>query len=135
MLCQRALIYNRICEIKRERSGMKGLTDGELKAYLKDLILFIESSADAYDAGYEGEAQRMAVAMRAIIDGTEKSGPLLERLGLDFYYYDNSPDYHPELELPFVGLALSVRKGAWEGFIPRLGQNPGVKTKKVSFDE
>lgn len=110
-------------------------TEKELKAYLADLIHFMESSASSYDMGYEGEAQRLSVAIKTIVEGTENSGSLLEMLGIDFYYYDNSPEYNPSLGLPFTGLALYVRKGIWEGFIPRLGANPGVKTRKASFEE
>jgi hypothetical protein len=58
------------------------LSQEELHAHLKEQIGFLERSAEAYDAGFEGEAKRMAVTLRVLVHDTGVSASLLGQLGM-----------------------------------------------------
>lgn len=110
-------------------------TREDAEAYLKALIHFMLESTLAFDMGFEGEAQRLAVTMRALFDGPDGSGSLFSRVGKDIYLYDNSPDYNPELNLPYSALALYAPKKGQMHYSPRMGRNPGVPIRKATVDE
>lgn len=57
-------------------------SEEELKAHLEEQISFLRASADAYDSGFEGEAKRIAVAIRVLMHDTRNSTSLLGQLGL-----------------------------------------------------
>jgi len=111
--------------------------DSELKKFLKDLLRFMRDAAESYDSLFDAEAHRLAVCVRAIVQDTGWSQSILGRLCVQrtVYFYDNCPEYNPRIGLPFSGLAIPTIKGGSSGYMPRLGQNPGVKFRKVSFDE
>ncbi|MBI5643493.1 MAG: hypothetical protein HY954_08475 [Deltaproteobacteria bacterium] len=113
---------------------MRPETDaGEL---LQDLIHFMEASASSYDNEFLGEAQRLAICIRAIAEDTGVNLSILSRLGLkELFFYDNSPDYNPDLGLPFSGLAVVTIGGPEHRYTPRLGKNPRIKSSKSTFDE
>ncbi len=114
----------------------KTKTRQELESYLKSLLQFMLKSGQAYDMGFEGEAQRLAVAMKAILYDQDGGGSLLDRLGLDLYFYDNCPDYDEKLALPMSGLALYAPSNKDRNkYAPRLGRNPGVTMKKAKFGD
>lgn len=111
--------------------------ESELKKYLKDLLGFVKDASESYDNLFYGEAHRLAVCVRAIVQDTGASPSILHRLDIQrtIYFYDNCPEYDPRIGLPFSGLALPVFKGGSSMYTPRLGLNPGVRFRKVSFDE
>ncbi|MCL4874721.1 hypothetical protein KJ039_11680 [bacterium] len=114
----------------------KTKTRQELEAYLKSLLQFMLKSGQAYDMGFEGEAQRLAVALKAILDDPDGSGSLIEKIGLDLYFYDNCPDYDEKLALPMSGLALFAPSSKEKNrYVPRLGRNPGIAMNKAKFNE
>ena len=111
-------------------------TPQELDNYLKDLLHFIAKSTQAFDMGFDGEVQRMAVAIRAIVDDPDGTGSLLKKLGIDIEFYDNCPEYDAKLALPMSGIALFAPTNKDKNrYVPRLGRNPGVQLKKVSFEQ
>lgn len=110
-------------------------TKEDAQAYLKALIHFMMESTLAYDMGFEGEAQRLAVTIRVLFEGPDGSGPLLSKIGQEIYLYDNSPDYNPALNLPYSALALFAPKKGKEAYSPRMGRNPGVPIRKATPDE
>lgn len=111
-------------------------TTEELEEYLKALLHFMVKSTQAYDMGFDGEAQRLAVVVKAIVDDQDGSGPLIKRIGLDMYFYDNCPDYDADLNLPMSGLALfSPTDKHKTRYVPRLGRNPGIQLNKAGFDD
>lgn len=118
-----------------ENKSIELKTKEDARAYLKALIHFMLESAQAYDMGFEGEAQRLAVTIRALIDGPDGNGPLLSRVGQELYILDNSPDYNPALNLPYSALALYAPKKGKEAYAPRMGRNPGVPVRKATLDE
>lgn len=111
-------------------------TKEDAQAYLKALIHFMLESTLAYDMGFEGEAQRLAVVIRVLFEGPDNSGSLLEKLEhKDLYLYDNTPEYNPAMNLPYSGLALFAPKKGQEAYAPRMGRNPGVPIKKTTPEE
>ena len=57
-------------------------SEEELKAHLEEQISFLIASANSYDSGFEGEAKRIAVAIRVLMHDTRLSTSLLGQLGL-----------------------------------------------------
>ncbi|CAG1065514.1 hypothetical protein BAC1_01097 [uncultured bacterium] len=110
-------------------------TKEDAEAYLKALIHFMLESTLAYDMGFEGEAQRLAVVIRVLFEGPDGTGPLLKKLEKEYYLYDNTPEYKPAMNLPYSGLALYAPIKGKEAYSPRMGRNPGVPIKKTSYDE
>src|SRR3990172_474056 len=111
-------------------------TPQQLDKYLKDLLHLIAKSTQAFDMGFEGEVQRMAVAIRAIVDDQDGNGSLLKKVGIDIEFYDNCPEYDEQLALPMSGIALFAPTSKDKNrYVPRLGRNPGVQMKRVSFEQ
>lgn len=54
----------------------------ELKEHLSDQIQFLRASAGAFDRGANGEAKRLALAVRVLVHDTGRSKSLLGLLGL-----------------------------------------------------
>lgn len=84
----------------------------ELQQHLKDTIQALELSIDALDKGYEGEAGRLAAAIRVLVHDTSSSHSLLGQLGQkNIPFYDTSLPYNPKSIMPYVGLtAMDVTK-------------------------
>jgi hypothetical protein len=57
------------------------ITNAELEDHLNEQLHFLESSAGAFDKGFDGEAKRLAVAIRVLVHDTSKSRSLLGQLG------------------------------------------------------
>ncbi len=103
---------------------------------LKDIVYVMRRSVDAYDDGYEGEGQRLAIALLPIIRDTPEMPSILTELGLrDKFFYSVCPDYNPSIGLPFSALATPVIGKQGSKYKPRLNSNPNLIPKKVSFDE
>jgi hypothetical protein len=65
-------------------------TRSELEQHLEEQLQFLEASADAFDAGREAEAKRLALTLRVLLH-TAKSHSLLSQLGLeDKPFYDSA---------------------------------------------
>jgi len=61
-------------------SGEYRQSNEELQQHLKDIIQALELSAYAFDNGSEGEAKRLAAAIRVLVHDTESSKSLLGQL-------------------------------------------------------
>jgi len=60
----------------------------ELQQHLRDTIQALELSSRAFDEGFEGEAKRLAAAIRVLVHDTDSSKSLLGQLGqktISFY--------------------------------------------------
>ena len=66
---------------KAERRRVR-LARPEIEAHLESHLRWLSSSARAYDEGFEDEARRLAVSIRAICHETERSHSLLKQLDL-----------------------------------------------------
>jgi hypothetical protein len=112
------------------------IDEKDLKGYLRDLVKFMKESCDAFDLGVPGEAKRLAVCIRILVHDMDQAPSLLTRLGSkDILFYDECPVYRPELGLPFSGLAVVTIGGPKPRYTPRLGLNPRIQMKKVTFKE
>lgn len=118
-----------------KNSNIELKTKEDAEAYLKALIHFMLESTLAYDMGFEGEAQRLAVVIRVLFEGPDGSGPLLKKLEQELYLYDNSPEYNPSHGLAYSALALFAPIKGKEAYAPRMGRNPGVPIRKANLDE
>ncbi|MBI5888574.1 MAG: hypothetical protein HZB82_07690 [Deltaproteobacteria bacterium] len=112
------------------------MTEQDLKDYLTEILIFMNSSADSFDNRCVGEARRLAACIRILAEDTAQSRSLLGQLGLtNLFFYDDAPDYNPELGLPFSGLAVVTLGGKTHKYAARLDNNVRSKTRKVSFDQ
>src|SRR5689334_20759377 len=57
-------------------------TRDELLAHLADQVQFLSASAEAFDRGLEGEAKRLAVALRILLHDTRNQRSLLGQLSV-----------------------------------------------------
>ncbi len=114
----------------------------ELEAHLLEQLAFLRASCSAYDAGFKGEAKRLAVVVRILVHDTRASKSLLGQLNLkQIPFCDTSYDYNPsEYFLSFHGLALMKISTESDGeFVPRCSvppkPPPWEPLKWVSFEE
>jgi hypothetical protein len=87
------------------------ITAIELQEHLAEQIGFLERSAAAFDAGYDGEAKRLAGTLRTLLHDTEQSHSLVGQLGQknrvwlkDFV--DTAVKYDPANLFPHGGLVF-----------------------------
>jgi len=62
-------------------SNRRPVDQAELEVQLADQFRFLETSAAAFDSGFEGEAKRLAVTLRVLFHDTKNSHSLLGLLG------------------------------------------------------
>ena len=71
-------------------------TNEEILKHLKDQIAFILNSTSSYDQGFEGEAKRLAIAIRILVNDTTQSISLLAQLGKrNINFYNSAAGTHP----------------------------------------
>lgn len=129
------LLAHFINNIKKPEITENQMTEGELKKYLQDLVLFMRQSAESYDEELTGEAPRLAVCIKILVNETKQTRSLLGQLGLKkMFFYDIAPDYNPELALPFSALAIVTIGKAKHRYLPRLEAFGRIEPKRVSFD-
>jgi hypothetical protein len=113
-------------------------TNEGLKDHLREQINFLRSSAKSFDDGYEGEAKRLAVVIRALLHDTDRSVSLLNQLGMEeMSFYDTAIDYRPENLLSAHGLIMMRMGQDGAKYIPPLDDGPPSRymNGKVPFDE
>lgn len=59
-----------------------GLSPDELRGHLAEQLAFLESSANAFDQGFESEAKRLAVTLRILLHDQGNSRSVLGQLGM-----------------------------------------------------
>jgi hypothetical protein len=111
-------------------------TQADLKEHLTDQIHFLESSAESYDAGFDGEAKRLANSIRLLLHDTKKSKSLLGQLGLkNMEFYDTAFEYAPNDPLYDAGLIVKscdLETGEWK-FSPPLDTVPQIRKTKFEI--
>jgi hypothetical protein len=109
----------------------------DLELHLKETIEALQLSSKAYDEGFEGEAKRLAAAIRVLVHDTDSSKSLLGQLGKkSISYYDTSLPRNPENGAPYNGLAgidLTMNNATYKAFFEDLP--PECPPRWVSFDE
>ena len=92
MICE-----NFITLVKPPMTIKQNQSQAELSEHLQDHLGFLQASADAYDAGLDGEAKRLAVSLRVLVHDTNSSKSLLGQLG--------------QKNIPFLDSAFPLVKG------------------------
>jgi len=110
-------------------------TRDELLDHLKDKIAFMIQSASSYDNGFEGEAKRLAIAIRILVHDTSQSTSLLTQLDKkDILFYSSASNYDP-ISLITVNCLTAMRKGPnGADYVAMLDNLPPGRWKKMSFD-
>jgi len=105
-----------------------------LQSNFEEQIEFLKASAAAFDAGHEGEAKRLAVAIRVLIHDTDKSRSLMKQLGIkNRDYVDTSLEFAPANLLSHGGLVfVALGPPGNTRFVAMLDDSPACKT--VPFD-
>lgn len=114
----------------------------ELAGHLGEQINFIVESAVSFDKGFQGEAKRLAVAIRILVYDTARSSALLTQLRkMSILFYDSASIFDPGNLLPSNCLTM-IRFSKQEGeepvgdYVAPLDRLSGArnKNKKVGFN-
>jgi hypothetical protein len=99
----------------------------DFKRHYEEQLTFLRSSCDAYDAGVEPEAKRLAVTLRILLHDTRRSTSLLTHLGIKEkipFVNTGSPERTPGAIVVFDGGLCVMRKSLGTGeatrFVPVL---------------
>ena len=112
----------------------------ELQQHLRDTVQALELSALAFEKGLDGEAKRLAAAIRVLVHDTGSSMSLLGQLGeKTIRFYDTSVPRDPRTILTYSGLTAmnlatgEAREAKHVAFLDRLP--PDCPPRWVSFDD
>jgi len=111
-------------------------TREELLTHLKDQIDFMIASAMSFDNGFEGEAKRLAVAIRILVYDTPSCTALLTQLRkMDILFYDSASTFDPRNLIPSNCLTIMKLSAAGAEYVAPLDNLSSArnKDKKVSF--
>jgi len=88
-------------------------TSEELEKLFEEQLRFLESSAEAYDNGFTGEAKRIATSIRVLLHDTNTSKSLLFQLRKkDKLFLDTAYDKNPKSIISYSGLvSLAIING------------------------
>jgi hypothetical protein len=102
----------------------------ELIQHLREQLQFLESSAKAYDSGFEGEAKRLAVVLRVLLHDTAQSHSLLASLGVKstLAFHDGVGPV-PDKTVVFAGLSMGFSATGLR-YYPKLGE----PKRRIPFD-
>jgi hypothetical protein len=67
---------------KSQKTQKRTLTEAELIEHCREQVAFLSASSTAFDNGFEGEAKRIATAIRVLIHDTAASKSVLGQLGV-----------------------------------------------------
>jgi hypothetical protein len=106
----------------------------ELEAHLREQVAFLESSAAAFDAGFDGEAKRLAVAIRVLVHDTSSSRSLLTQLGRkNTLFADTAAPLNSKNLLPEASLVGISMGPAGVRYYAPLGDHP-CGERRVPFE-
>ncbi len=111
-------------------------TKDDLLNHLREQIAFLKASSSSFDSGFEGEAKRLAIAIRVLVYDTARCRALLTQLGrMNILFYDSAAAFDPKNLATSSCLTMMKlsREGA-EYVAPLDNLSPArSKDKKVSF--
>lgn len=98
----------------------RAFTRTEMETHLSEQIEFLKSSANAFDAGAEIEAKRLAVHIRTLLHDTKRSQSLFDHLGMKgVKFFDSAFEFDAENPLSHSGLTLTHQSAAgWKHIAP-----------------
>lgn len=101
------------------------VTRDELLLHLKEQLEFLKASAASFDAGFTGEAKRMAATTRVLLHQTANSHSLLAQLGMRQREFLNTAlPYNPRNLLSTHGLVGLEFGPAEVSYYAHLDRNP-----------
>ncbi len=107
----------------------------DLERQLAEQMAFLRASAVAFDAGYRGEAKRMATAVRVLLHDTKNSVSLLKQLNLKgIAFFDTAHDVSPTnllTHMGLVGMRMDTANGA--SYAALLGNSPSGEGRPIPF--
>lgn len=109
----------------------------ELQEHLRDTLQAVELSARAFDEGYDGEAKRLAAAIRVLMHDTRNSKSLLGQLGLKTIpFYDTSIPRHPKTIMTYNGITAIGLTSQGATYVAPLDELPADSPpRQVSFEQ
>jgi len=110
----------------------------DLYKHLNENLNFLKGSAAAFDAGFVGEAKRMAVTIRVLLHDTKNSKSLLGLLGLKdkTRYLDTSPDLNKKNMMSHTGLVHTRATDQGVSYYAPLSNGiPDNKPKYIRFPD
>ena len=108
----------------------------ELKRHLRDSVGFLEASCASFDAGFLGEAKRLATTIRVLLHDTQSSKSLLGLLGIksSLEYITTATQYDPQNLLSYHGL-VGFRFGPkGPAYWAPLGGGPPTRYNRLACD-
>ena len=103
---------------------------------MREHLGFLQASSASFDAGFIGEAKRLALTIRVLLHDTNNSKSLLELLGYktSMGFLDTALNVNPKNLMSHHGL-VGLKIGNGEGsYYARLGEHiPGSPNKYVFF--
>lgn len=110
------------------------ISRAELQAHLDEQLQFIEASTASFDAGFESEAKRLAVAIRVLLHDTPQSHSLLGQLGLKSgTFLDSALPYDPNNPASYHGLISFGGTSKKIDYQAHLDEAPS--SKRVPFED
>ena len=108
-----------------------------LQDHLNDTVQALELSAEAYDHGCEGEAKRLAVAIRVLAHDTNRSKSLLGLLGMkSVKFYDTAIPDQPGNLMTYAGITAMLVGGGAVKYVAPLDQLPAEEPPRwVDFGD
>ncbi len=109
----------------------------ELQQHLKDTVEALELSSNSYDEGHEGEAKRLAAAIRVLVHDTDSSKSLLGQLGQKaINFYDTSIPCPPKEILTYSGIiGMNITRQGVKYLAPLDFLPPESPPRWISFEE
>jgi hypothetical protein len=109
----------------------------ELQQHLRNTIQALELSSRLFDRGFEGEANRLAAAIRVLVHDTSSSKSLLGQLGQkSIQFYETSVPRDPRTIMTYSGLTAIDQTPEGAKYVAVLDMlPPGCPPRWVSFDE
>lgn len=106
----------------------------ELEELLNEQLQFLESSAKAYDDGFEGECKRLAVTIRVLVHDTRTSHSLLSQLARkDILFWDTELPQMTGNQMTHGGLVFVALGEKETKYIPMLDDVP--HKRQIDFDK
>jgi hypothetical protein len=114
------------CLTNRDKMrARRQLSDRELQEHFDEQLAFLEASSASFDAGFEGEAKRLAVTLRVLFHDSRTSKSLVGMLGkTDRQFFDTAIPVNSQSVVTHGGLVWVASGSSKTRYIARLDDVP-----------
>lgn len=106
-----------------------------LQELLQENLEFIRSSCAAFDAGFDGEAKRLAVSIRVLLHDSSKSHSLFDQMGLKGVdFFNTSAPWSSKNLAAHQGLVAVVFGAQGAKYVAMLDDVPPPNIRWTEFD-